>query len=312
MPRIDELEELLDRTERKLREELDDAFGTRHVLEELSYTLQTHRLLPEPQWREVVARCRRHQVTELLREDPFTRRAAVKPRGYPGDAPLRDMIYGVEDGLSPPSTTAAGRVVFEYMIHGPACAGVRSRRALVASHIDRIAEQRPRPHVLSIAAGHLREASMSVAIRRQRTGRTLALDADPLSLEEVRSSYGGLGVETETASFRHLLGKDRYKEAFDFVYSTGLFDYLSLRSGRRLVQAMHRMLRPGGSFLIANFLPGIRDVGYMEAIMDWNLVYRSRKDMIELTQDLPESAIEKLELWSEEALNILFLRITKH
>ncbi|HEX5101951.1 MAG TPA: class I SAM-dependent methyltransferase, partial [Polyangiaceae bacterium] len=203
------------------------------------------------------------------------------------------------------------RVVFDYMIHGPACAGVRARRALVATQIDRLAEQRPRPHVLSIAAGHLREASLSVAVRRRRTGRMLALDADPMSLEEVRASYGGLGVETETASFRHLLHKDRYREEFDFVYSTGLFDYLSLRSGRRLVQAMHRMVRPGGSFLIANFLPGIRDVGFMEAIMDWTLVYRSRQDMIDLTQDLPESGIKRLELWSEEALNILFLRITK-
>jgi len=309
---VEELDALLDRTARTLEREPREVQRISATLDELVATLQTHKILgTEAEWREVVARCRQHPVTKLLHEDPFTERAFAKPRGYPGDAELMDFIYDVEDGRPPPPASPLGRVLFDHHIRAPASLGVRSRRAAVASHIDRIAEERPRPHVLSIAAGHLREASLSVAIRRRRTGRVVALDSDARSLEEVRASYGGLGVETQLASFRYLLAKDRYCEEFDFVYSTGLFDYLSLRSGRRLVAAMHRMLRPGGSLLVANFLPGVRDVGLMEAFMDWNLVYRSRHDMIDLTHDLPEGAIKNVTLWSEEALNIIFLRVTR-
>ncbi len=82
--------------------------------------------------------------------------------------------------------------------------------------------------------------------------------------------------------------------------------------GRHLVRAMHRLVRPGGSLLVANFLPGVRDTGYMEAFMDWKLVYRSRRDMVALTDDIPESEIKSVELWSEEALNVIFVRVTRH
>ena len=61
---------------------------------------------------------------------------------------------------------------------------------------------------------------------------------------------------------------------FDLVYSTGLFDYLQQPVARRLVTNLFQLLNPGGRLLVANFLPGIRDVGYMEAFMDWRLVYR--------------------------------------
>jgi extracellular factor (EF) 3-hydroxypalmitic acid methyl ester biosynthesis protein len=193
----------------------------------------------------------------------------------------------------------------------PACQGVRTRRAIVAATIDRLAEERPRPRVLSIAAGHLREASLSVAVRRRKVGRLVALDSDAESLAEVRQSYGALGVETQHASFKALLEPGGHAGHFDFVYSMGLFDYVSARSGRRLVNAMHRMLRPGGSLLVANFLPGVPDIGYMEAFMDWKLVYRSRLDMVDLTHDLPEAEIKSVELWSEEAVNIVFLRVTR-
>lgn len=282
------------------------------ALDELVTSLQHLKLTRSgPEWKRIVGQCRRHPLFALLQEDPFTRRAFEKPRGYAGDAPLMDYIYGPEDGRPTPAATPVGRAVFEYMTRGPACQGVRSRRAIVAACIDRMAEERPRPHVLSIAAGHLPEAGLSVAIRRQRLGRLLALDSDELSLAEVQARYGSFGVETTTASFRSLLANSE-SGRFDLVYSTGLFDYVAPRTGRRLVSAMHRMLRPGGSLLIANFLPGVRDIGYMEAIMDWKLIYRSRKDLVDLTHEIPESEIKNVELWSEEALNVIFLRVTRH
>ena len=282
------------------------------MLDELVWTLRTHKLTQsESEWQRTIERCRQHSVMRALHEDPFTGRAYQKPRGYAGDAVMMDYIYGPEEGRPTPPATALGRAIFEHFTNAPASLGVRSRRALIATHIDRLVEERPGAHVLAIAAGHLREASLSIAIRRRRTGRVVALDADAESLEEVRASYGAYGVETRTASFRELLTGGARDGEFDLIYSTGLFDYLPARAGRRLVAAMHRMLRPGGSLLVANFLPGIRDVGYMEAFMDWNLVYRSRQDMIDLTHALPEAEVKNVQLWSEEALNIIFLRVTR-
>jgi extracellular factor (EF) 3-hydroxypalmitic acid methyl ester biosynthesis protein len=290
-----------------------DPAAAHGALDELFLWLQEHKLrVSAEEWRTIVTTCRRHPLFELVQQDPFTRRAFEKPRGYAGDACMMDFIYGVEDQREPPAATALGRLVHGYLLQNPACQGVRSRRAIIAGHIDRLASERQRPHVLSIAAGHLREANLSVAIRRRRLGRVVALDSDAESLAEVRASYGHLGVETRAASFKALLGAEVETESFDLVYATGLFDYVAPRTGRRLVRAMHRMLRPGGSLLVANFLHGVRDAGYMEAFMDWELVYRSRTDLVDLTHEIPESEIKSLELWSEEALNVIFVRVTRH
>ena len=302
----------LDRAEGQLLRANADAEMAHAALHELFLALHVWRFqADEEQWQRAVTQCRAHPLLGLVHQDPFTFRAFDKPRGYAGDACLMDFIYRVEDGGPLPQVLPIGRFVYDYLTANPACQGVRSRRAVVAELVDRLAAERPRPHVLSIAAGHLREANLSVAIRRRRLGRLLAVDSDAESLAEVSACYGHLGVETLPASFRTLLGNKAWRGQFDLVYSTGLFDYLSLRTGRRLVLAMYQMLRPGGSLVIANFLPGVLDTGYMEAFMDWKLVYRSRQDMIELTRDIPESGIRQIQLRSEEAQNILFLELTR-
>lgn len=306
------LPSLLDWTEHQLRFGLDDPRQVKAALATLFETLQQERArASESEWRRIVAGCRTRPLRELLHEDPFTGRAFNKPRGYAGDAVLMDYIYGPEDGRPQPEASELGRMIFEFTTSAPASQGVRARRRYMANVIDRLAEETRRPHVLSLAAGHLREADLASAVRQRRLGRFVALDADRLSLEEIQRCYGEFGVETVPANLRLLLLGKRELGEFDLIYSTGLFDYLADSTGRRLVTAMFQMLRPGGRLVVANFLPGIRDVGYMETYMDWTLIYRDRQDMVRLTLDLPETQIAGLRLHSEENRNILFLEVTK-
>ncbi|MGC3971658.1 MAG: class I SAM-dependent methyltransferase [Pirellulales bacterium] len=262
-------------------------------------------------WSAWIEESRRHPLRELVHQDPFTYRAFSKPRGYAGDAVMMDYIYGREEHWTPPECTAVGRSVFQFTTGAPASEGVRARRAYIATRIDRLVEERRHPHILAVAAGHMREAGMSSAVRRRKTGRYIALDADAESLQEVQRSYGIYGVETVTASFRRLLTNPGGVGEFDFVYSTGLFDYLNQRAGRRLVSGMFQMLRPGGRMIVANFLSGVRDIGYMETFMDWQLIYRTRRDMVDLTMDIPEDDIAEVRIVSEECRNIVFLEVRR-
>ena len=123
-------------------------------------------------WAKIVQVCMQHPLRELLHQDPFTLRAFSKPRGYAGDAVLLDFIYGCEEGWPPPKDASEiGRSIFDYLIQTPACEGVRARRACVADLVDRLIEEGQRPHVLSIAAGHLREAHLCSAVKRKKFGR---------------------------------------------------------------------------------------------------------------------------------------------
>jgi SAM-dependent methyltransferase len=303
---------LFDEVQQKLRESQDEK-EIQLALGQLFDALRERKLNSnEVEWSDFVTVCRSHPLIELLHLDPFTGRAYRKPRGYAGDAVMMDYIYGREEHWDRPPADPIGHHVFDFTTAAPASEGVRARRAFIASFIDRLAEEVRGPHILAIAAGHLREANLSAAVRRRRTGRFVALDADAESMTEVQKCYARFGVETVTASFRRLLVKQNGTGEFDLVYSTGLFDYLNEKAGRRLVTSMFQMLRPGGSLIVANFLPGIRDIGYMEAFMDWNLIYRTRHDMIDLTADIPEAEVKEMSLISEECKNIVFLRVTKN
>jgi hypothetical protein len=283
------------------------------AMEELFLGLQDQRLhAGVAGWAECVAGCLRHPLKELIHQDPFTHRAFTKPRGYAGDALMLDYIYSKEERWPPPAMTGPfARPIFDFTTSAPASAGVRARREFIAHLLDNLAEETPRPHVLSIAAGHLREALLSSAIKRRKLGRLVALDSDKESLAEVSRSYGFYGVEVFPASFRVMLTGKAELGQFDLVYSTGLFDYLPQAVAQQLTAAMFQMLKPRGRLLVANFLPEIRDVGYMESYMDWKLIYRTRQEMLDVAARVPEGSLRDIRLFSEENRNILFLQLTK-
>jgi hypothetical protein len=274
--------------------------------------LQARRLeLDDHAWGEFARLCLDHPLCQLLHEDPFTYRAFSKPRGYAGDAPLLDFIYGEEEGWPAPKASEMGRSIFASTTCSSACEAVRARRGFIADLVDRIVDEVPHPYMLSIAAGHLREAHLCSAVKRRKFGRYVALDSDQESLAEVQRSYGRFGVESVTASVRQLLTHRVNLGPFDFVYSTGLYDYLPLAAAQRLTWEMFQMLRPRGRLLVANFLPGILDVGYMESFMDWKLIYRDRGDMIQLADEIPQEQIRDIRIVAEENQNIIFLLVTK-
>lgn len=281
-------------------------------MRELISGLQERRMNSSDQeWNEFTRLCLHHPVRELVHQDPFTLRAFKKPRGYAGDAELLDFIYGREDGYPPPAgMTELGHKIFEFTTLIPAADGVLARRSFIADLVDRVADEVNHPHIFSVAAGHLREAGVSRAVKRKKIGRYVALDSDPMSLEEITRCYGSAQIEIVPASVRKLLTSKLDLGHFDLIYSTGLFDYVRLSAGQRLIGMLFDMLRAGGRLVVANFLPEIRDVGYMESFMDWPLIYRTRREMMELTMTISQSKIRDIRLFTEENENIIFLEIT--
>lgn len=74
---------------------------------------------------------------------------------------------------------------------------------------------------------------------------------------------------------------------------------------------MFDAVRPGGTLLIANFLPNIPDLGYMESLMDWHLIYRTDEEMRALTTDIAPGNIAGIDQFHDPFDNITFLRVTK-
>lgn len=232
---------------------------------------------------EMLAWCRAHPLHALVLQDPFTHRAASKPRGYAGDAVMMDYIY---TGKPPAGTTAPGAEVF----NATTCAGmglsVRYRRQLLKSLIDDTVVSHAAPRLLSVASGHCRELEGSLAETPHFAGEFVALDQDPLSCAEVASVHASHRVRVVNHGVRDLVSGPLAATLghFDLIYSAGLYDYLPDVLARRLTQRLLSLLRPGGRLLLANFVPGGTGRGYMELFMDWTLVLRNEAAMRALAE----------------------------
>ena len=112
-------------------------------------------------------------------------------------------------------------------------------------------------------------------------------------------------------SVRQILSGKVKPGQFDFVYAAGLFDYLDKKAATALTCHMFDMTSPGGLVLIPNFLTGIRDSGYMEAFMDWHLIYRDHADMEALAAALPRKAVAGQQIFDDPDHAITYLLVAK-
>ncbi len=253
------------------------------------------------------------EILSYVHRCKMTRRSFEKPRGYAGDAVMLDHIYGTGEGrLAPHPATTDGQV-YAYTVNAPAPKAVRFRRQVLGRLIDETAERvgPGQACVVSIACGHLREADLSKAVQERKVRHFVAIDQDTDSLALVDNEYSSLGVETRHGSVRQIIGDRLHLPKCDLIYAAGLYDYLDDKVAMRLLQIMVDALNPGGRVLVANFVPNVPDVGYMEAFMDWWLIYRDMDQVTALFEALPVTSRGPIENFFDPGFNIAFAVMEK-
>jgi hypothetical protein len=97
----------------------------------------------------------------------------------------------------------------------------------------------------------------------------------------------------------------------DFIYSIGLFDYLTERFARRLTTKLWDGLSPGGLLVLGNFNAKNPMHLFTETALDWYLIYRDPEDLLRLVEGLP--GLERAEVRTEDTgcLHLLVARKAK-
>ena len=274
------------------------------------------RTLPPHEWKSFCeTQTTNHPLHKLLLNDPYTRRAFEKPRGYAGDAVLLDYLYGYHH---PPDskTNPIGEKVFYFTTQSDPGKAIRYRRKFTAQCIDDMAIEASSPiSVLSIAAGHVREAHLSSAMQSQRIKQFVAFDQDQESLDLVKNQYAHLDIVPVQGTINDLITNRYPFGKFDFIYAAGLFESLIRHEAMRLIRWMFNALNAQGHLLVSNFredVPNTLYRTYMEAFMHWFLVYRTDEEIIDLFGSLNPDQIEDFTLSTDPLCNIAFVLLKKH
>lgn len=233
----------------------------------------------------------RRQVWNIILHIPFLTQTNLKPRGYPGDSELMQMIYRNDyQGRS-----TFGRLLHKACVELPAAQSVRNRKQLLVDCVRRFRANGGLPpgepmRLLSIACGPAFEMRELFGCPADCERYRLSLmDQDPRALAEaaaVREEVASrLGAPPEVAfwndSVRTMLLSRRLADRwgrFHFIYALGLFDYLNPPVARALLKRLLPLLEPGGELLVGNYHVGNVTKTSMDYWADWVLIYRTEEE----------------------------------
>lgn len=249
----------------------------------------------------------RRQLWNVILTAPIMARTNLKPRGYIGDSEMMRMIYFNDYR----GDTTFGQILHKHAVKQPAAQAVRNRRVDLArmlrdylQRIERRASDSRRVRVLSVACGPAME--LNEIIRSAEDCRRVhfsLLDQDKSALQEAAlgieriESRLGVSVDAEylQESVRTLLVNRTLRErwgTFDFIYSMGLFDYLTAPVASAVLGKLNALLNPGGEMIVGNFALDNPTLPYMSFWMDWAIIHRTTDDMRELCSGLDGVSVD--------------------
>ena len=283
----------------------------------------------------------------MIQEAPFCRRIIRKPEGYAGDALLMEQIYrNAFEGETP-----LGKFFHKNAVSSLACQAVRNRAVFLKEYIqkmkggrilsvaaglmkevrDFLSDYTARNSYQFMALDHdpntLNSARSIIGDDRVRYGIANVFEMIKGNMKVTIPAGPDLYSENDSSNpMRHhhsAAGPLQYERlepaSFDLVYSAGLYDYIPTfsRNPRRgavaLTNRLFDLVKPGGKLIVGNFSTNNpKNIRFaMEYFYDWNLIYRSRKQIIQFADTIASDQIDDVVV-KQEPLGInYFLIITK-
>ena len=231
---------------------------------------------------------------------PFVYRSFNKPLGYAGDYEMVNMI--LRDPREGSSLFA--KIVNVCFLKNPPSEAHRNRIRILEDKLRqetlRVAKLGRHAKFYNLGCGpakELRDFMVQDELSNQAEFTLVDFNEETIlhssqQIEEIRTRHHReTGIEFQKRSVHQLL-KDASKPVsdlqsgqYDMVYCAGLFDYMSDRICKRLMNVFYDMLAPGGLLLATNVDASKPFRHSMELILEWHLICRSPAQMRALIPD---------------------------
>ena len=222
-----------------------------------------------------------NRIREMFLRGEYINWSLRKPFSYAGDFKIIDMIY-----LNDILTTGFERLFDNYFQMSSISVAVRNRKEDFKRMIVNFIKERngQKLRIMDLACGPCREIK-DILSEDGSLFKNIVLDCyenDSNAIEYAKALLAKHACEInflKENAVRIALKKDigcLIGERYDFIYSTGLFDYFEEKIAIRLIQNLRKLLKPDGVLAISD----VRDkysnpsIHFMEWVGDWNLVYR--------------------------------------
>ena len=264
----------------------------------------------------------RRQLHPHLLCSPFLYRTFKKPLGYAGDYEMVNMILRNDfDGAS-----IFAKLFNHMLLQAPPAEAHRNRIKYLVTTIAEAAERKARSgerlRVMNLGCGPAEEVLR--VLKSEEVSDVIdfvlldfndeTIKYTKARLEEARARYGrSANIIFEKKSVHQVLKMasrgDFQKAEYDLVYCAGLFDYFSQKVCKKMVELFSTLVTPGGEVLVTNVADTNPVSDWMEYVMAWDLIYRSREEMEDL---IPERCANFSRQIDVDATGVnYFLKLTR-
>jgi extracellular factor (EF) 3-hydroxypalmitic acid methyl ester biosynthesis protein len=242
----------------------------------------------------------KRQLHPQLLCSPFAFRTYQKPLGYAGDYEMVNMI--LRDPLE--GSSLFSKMVNSWFLRQQPAEAHRNRIAyltqLLRTESHRLAKNGRLAKIFNLGcgpAGEVQNFLVQDEISNRASFALLDFNDETVQhttrvLQELKSKLGrGTKIDVIKRSVHQVLKEEikpgARQQTFDLVYCAGVFDYLSDRICKRLMDIFYDMLEPGGVLVVTNVDASNPSRNGMEYLLDWHLVYRNSAQLRSL---IPERA----------------------
>ena len=279
----------------------------RHVSKETHYSEETERkldqlntqillkgfcleeLLPDKKIMQKVKEHFRHLLGTWIYKSAIMKRAFEKPRGYPGDYKMIEIVYD-----NKPISSNIGVYFDNYFLKSPYAVAVRMRKDRLRAMLQNFIEETKlsKIAILNIACGSCREIKELLPGLKTKSHVTFnCLDWDEEALKFSQDTL--LPTAPKNVEFK-FIKEDIMKMVKNesdiqslakqsLIYSIGLIDYLPDRILKKLIQVSYELLENNGKLILTHknrdktFPPVPPDWA-----CDWKFVPRNKEEMVKL------------------------------
>ena len=251
---------------------------------------------------ERVSRSRLREAWEVLgprfMTDTMQGFGLSKPHGYAGDFEMIDRILELRTSADPSLAR------WDAFFHAQAAPkAVRNRARMFGELMDSTCARASSARILNIGSGPCRDVARWLSANPKCEVLIECIDRDPEAIAYARHVLNGQATRVRLVQRDAL----RYQTGvqFDFVWSGGLFDYLSDRLFVLLFRRLLRMTNAQGQVVIGNFSPSNPSRNYMELFGEWYLHYRDDATLLRLAD---EAGVRRAHVISEpEGVNLFLV-----
>jgi extracellular factor (EF) 3-hydroxypalmitic acid methyl ester biosynthesis protein len=268
----------------------------------------------------------RQHLHSLVLCAPFAHRTFYKPLGYAGDYEMVNMI--ARDGQEGGSLYA--KVVNCWFLKQPPAAAHRNRLTYLARCMEtealRLSRLGRKARIFNFACGPAVEVQrfLGDSLLSEQVELTLTdfnretLDHVEKAIQDVKERFHRQTAVQFQKQTVHQLLKESLKPAaagagvereHDFIYCSGLFDYLSDHTCAQLMDIFYDRVAPGGLLVVTNVDPSNPLRNGMAYLLDWHLIYRTAQNLRAL---LPDRATDDAVQVRSDATGVnLFMEVRK-